>query len=452
MNTKDREDFVQAMRETNVDQDLLRQATFAIDYERTVTDLEARLRGGYKFQEIIQAALGTTMDFYDADSALVISIDMDLMMAKPEFEVHREGFPPVCGTEPMFLNDYPAILEAIRAAVRSGQIFPYTEVLSLLTQDKKAYQRIAQIGIHSLMAAPYQKRNCGFVAVINPGRYKEFPSLLQVLSYVTVAEINEMNLMRASKRCIFDINDLADNQVYVKLIRGFELRTKEGVITSRDITRKQSISFLLVLLWQNGHTTTASALIKRIWGDEEMSPERERQLRNLGYSLNRDIAYLFPTEGFIQISKTGYSINSRYSVTTDLDYFSYGIRDIEGISNPEIRLEKYMKALEKFSGLVLPECDHQAVTYIVEIYDNQRKSVQDVCLALMYELGRYERMHEFIYTISIEKRMGCKSCLLGREVKPCFEPGRSCAESVPEECKSAFGCPDGGAKGHAGLR
>lgn len=157
MSKKEMEDFVQSLGKSEVDQDLLRQAMYAIDYERTVTDLEARLRGGYRFQEIIQAALGTTMDFYDADSALVISIDMDLMMAKPEFEVHREGFPPVCGTEPMYLNDYPVILEAIRAVVRSGQIFPYTEVLPLLTQDKKAYQRIAQIGIHSLMLPRIRK-------------------------------------------------------------------------------------------------------------------------------------------------------------------------------------------------------------------------------------------------------------------------------------------------------
>jgi len=172
MSVKDIGTMVKTLQEAGVDEELIQQITYAVDYEKTVSALEARLRGGYKFEEIIGEALGTTLDFYDADNVLVINIDMDLMMAKPEFEIHREGFTPVCGTNPMYLNEYPAILEAVREVTGRCQIVPYTEILPLLKYDAKTYNRILHLGIHSVMAVPYHKRNIGFVIAINPRRYK----------------------------------------------------------------------------------------------------------------------------------------------------------------------------------------------------------------------------------------------------------------------------------------
>ncbi|MCC8051307.1 MAG: hypothetical protein LIP10_11730 [Clostridiales bacterium] len=174
--------------------------------------MEARLRGGYKFQEIITDTLATTMDFYDADSALVTSVDPDLMTAKPEFETHREGFLPVCGTAPMDLNEYPEILTAVRMVSKDNLAIPYTDVSRLLKEGSKESLRMEQIGIHSIMAVLYNKRNAGFAVVINPRNYIKHPehnSLLQVLSYVSVAEINEMNLMNCQKGSFSEEGELA---------------------------------------------------------------------------------------------------------------------------------------------------------------------------------------------------------------------------------------------------
>lgn len=211
---------IKTLEAAGIDPEMIGQIQFALDFEATVTLLEARLRGGYQFQEIIMDALKTTMDFYDADSALVVSLDMDLLIAKVEFEAHQEGVMPVCGTEPLYLTDYPEIMEVLHRVSNKMEAFPFTEVFTLLAKGSKSYQRLEQTGIQSIMAVPYSKRNTGFVAVINPRKYKDRQDeneLLQVLSYVTVAEINEMNLMNYQRNSFFDSDDLAPNDVYVSV-------------------------------------------------------------------------------------------------------------------------------------------------------------------------------------------------------------------------------------------
>ncbi len=407
MNAKNIESIVAALRAANIAPEIIEQVQYDADYESTVSALEARLRGGYAFEEIITEALGTTMEFYDADSAIVISVDMDLLIAKPEFEIHRPGVMPVCGTEPLYLSDYPEFLAALKPITKNVTAFPFTEVIKLLSQSSKEIKRLEQLGIQSIMAVPFSKRNQGFVAVINPRRYTTNPehnSLLQVLSYVVVAEINELLLMNRQRNAFFDENKLAPNDVYVKLLNGFEIQTVEGVVTEKDFKRKQSVLLLALLLTQSG-AVSVDALVKDIWEDSSNLIEPERTLKNLSYTTKKSIIHLFPKNGFLEIKKSGYSIGHRYNVMTDLDWFSYQIRDAEGIQNTKARLEKMLTALNGFTGVVLPQHDHRAIEHIVERYETRRKAVQDTCLSLMYELSEYNQMREFIGSITVSRSM-----------------------------------------------
>lgn len=406
MSVKDIEGMVKTLEKAGVAQELIGQIKYAVDYESTVTALEARLRGGYQFQEIISDAMRTTLEFYDADSVLIVGLDTELMIARPEYEVHREGFMPVCGTEPMYLNEYPEILMALSRVGGNLSSFPYMEMSSLLEKGSKEFRRIEQVGIHSIMATPYAKRSTGYVIVINPRRYTECSdenSLLQVLSYVTVSEINEMNLMNCQRSTFFDDNDLMPNDVFVKLLNGFELHTKEGIMREDDIRSNLSVLFLTHLLVKKGASISAKELVKAVWEDTSALGDPEQRLRNLSYSTKTKIIRLFPSNGFLTISASSYSIGRKYNVITDLDWFGYRVRDIQGISDPQKRLDRYLKLLDSFSGVVLPHQSHASLKTIDSLYEEKREEVQRECLALMYELKQYRSMHDFINRITLSK-------------------------------------------------
>ena len=403
MSVNEMEELVQTLHTAGIRPELIEQVAYALDYETTVSALEARLRGSYQFQEIIMDTLSTTMDFYDADSVLVISLDLDLMIATPEFELHREGFMPVCGTNPMFLNEYPEILEAVCQV--ANEICPYTEISSVLMQESKSYIRIHQLGIQSLMAVPYSKRNTGFVAVVNPRKYQSQSSLLQVLSYVAVSEINEMTLMNQQRSVFFDDGTLAPNDVYVKLLDGFELHTKEGIIKEKDLRSNQSVLFLTLLLTKKGAPISDEALLEMLWDKPEELDIPERTLKNLSYSTKKKVIHLFPANGFLEIGKSCYSISRKYNIITDLDWFGYRLRDIQGIPNPQSRLKQYLNLLNDFRGTVLPMQEHRSLKSIDELYMRKQEEAQLECLALMYDLERYSEMHEFINRINLHQEL-----------------------------------------------
>lgn len=404
MNNTEMEEMIATLKAANVPAAMLDQIVYCMNYESTVTALEARLRGSYQFQEIITDALATTMNFYDADSALVISLDMDLMIAKPEFETHREDVLPVCGTEPMYLNEYPEMLAAIRNAVNSMASIPYMAIEALLPKGSKALQRLEQIGIHSIMAMPYKKRSIGYVAVINPRKHtnhSEHNSLLQVLSYVTVAEINEMNLTACRQESFFDGGSLAPNDIYVKLLNGFELRTCEGTIKESDLKSEQCVLLLTHLLVKKGTPISEEKLIEDLWDGDCKLDYPERTLRNLSYRTKAKIAHIFPQGSPLEIGKMAYSVSRKYNVITDLDWFGFKLRDIQGISDVERRIASYERLLDDFTGFVLPMVDHRSLTHIEEMYEERRETARIECLAQMYDLKKYSEMHYFINRISL---------------------------------------------------
>ncbi|MCD8325950.1 MAG: hypothetical protein LUC90_04465 [Lachnospiraceae bacterium] len=408
MGAADIEGMVKALKTAGIDQELIEKITYCVDYEHTVTALEARLRGGYQFQEIITDTLTTTMNFYDADSALVVSVDPDLMIAKPEFETHREGFLPVCDTGPMDLKEYPEILTAIRTVSRGNLAIPYTDVSRLLEEGSKESQRMEQIGIQSIMAVPYNKRNAGFAVVINPRNYTKYPehnSLLQVLSYVSVAEINEMNLMNCQKGSYSEEGELAPNDVYVNLLNGFELHTNEGTLREKDIRSSQSVLFLTHLMLKKGSPVTQNEMADALWDKEHMPDEPEHRLRNISSNTKGKIIQIFPSINPFVNEKTAFSFNRRYNIITDLDMFGYRIRDIQGMPADEKRVDAYLELLSGFNGIVLPNVDHRSLERVDKLYEEKRKIAQLECISYMYDLGLYVRMHDFICNISLGRNL-----------------------------------------------
>lgn len=197
--------------------------------------------------------------------------------------------------------------------------------------------------------------------------------MLQILSYVTVAEINEMNLMNVGKTSESDESVLAKNEIYVKLLNGFELQTRDGTITEASIKRKQEILFLTLLLMQRGRAISEDALISLVWDDPAQLVDPYKNLKNLGYKVKRSVVHLFPENGLLQINKTGYAISRKYTITTDLDWFVHKVRDAESVADSEKRLKMYLDALEGFHGIILPNLDNQAIRRIAEMYE-QKKS------------------------------------------------------------------------------
>ena len=215
------------------------------------------------------------------------------------------------------------------------------------------------------------------------------------------AELAAQGKAIPAQRVLCSGQALLENEVYVKLLDGFELHTKAGIATEQSIGRKQGTLFLVLLLLQKGRLLPAQSLLHSLWDDLDVLDAPERALKNLSYNVRKKIEHLFSENDFLEIHNAGYAVSRRYTVMTDFDHFVLRIREADVIPDIDEKLERYVEALDAFQGVVLPRHHSKAIDRITAQYDRKRMDVQNTALSLMFGLHQFEQMHELIDQASI---------------------------------------------------
>ncbi|MCD7957176.1 MAG: hypothetical protein LUG93_15795 [Lachnospiraceae bacterium] len=364
----------------------------ALRYQITVSSLEASLRGGHDYDYIINTALVATRDFYDADSVLFANTDVNLQIAGSLMrELPREGFAPLSGDDPMYLARYPLFLKAIEY----GEPVAAPDISQLFPKDSPEYERLREGNVISFMAVPYRKRNTGIVGVVNPHRYQDRIDLLQVLSYVIVAEINEANLMEFMKENEPLTESCSDNEVYIKFINRFEIYNKNGKLTEANLKGNRNVRFLAYLLLNRGHTFSGDELVEILWQGSTTPTNERKALLNLCSEVRDIMRQYFPGEELIVYENYRYGISTKYNIKTDYDEML--ALCLEAKREPDIskKIEILGRVIDDYSGALLPtlyneECLKNEITY----FDLKRLEILNTYLELLNHEKRYSEMLE----------------------------------------------------------
>lgn len=356
-------------------------------------------------EEHMSVVADVAMKYHDGDSAFFFNYDKGMKTAQCTYETHRANFPPICGTEPLYLDEYPILLtmmvDVLTGIAAKKEFISFPDLSSLLPAKSKESRRMNQVGLRSLLGIAYN--DCrDFIVVVNPQKNTDQGDVLRMMSYVLTTEIEKRGV-HLPDSISFGKGDLAENEAYIGLLNGFKLRTKYGTVTEQEITSGRVISFLTLLLFQEDHMLSKKTIIDKIWGEENELAHKTRTLNDVGYKAVKSIKGLFPSKEFLEKDKYHYFIDRNYKITTELDAISYEIRDIEGIGDDELRLKKYLDLLGRLSATVLPRQKHTGIEHIVHGYDEKKKDVQNTTLELMYQLEKFEELHSFINSLSITR-------------------------------------------------
>lgn len=370
------------------------QIRYALDLEAAMSALEARLNEERICENAVSHVIQAIRNFYDADCVLVVAASQHSAMLRCIDKVYREGF-VASVLEGMLMPGTPALIQKMMQA-KSVAVW---DLHSLSEISPKAYQEITSAGIESVHTVPYGVPGDGLLIVCNSRRYAFCSSFLRLASYVVSVELAAQSKPGKAAYPSGSQDTPSgheNNEVYVKLLDGFELHTHAGIATEQTIGRKQGIIFLVILLFQKGRLLPAQSLLHSLWNDPETLDDPERALRNLSYNVRKKIEPLFTENNFLEIHKSGYAISRRYTITTDFDRFVLRIREADELPDTASKLERYMEALDSFHGVVLPRHSAKVIARIVDQYERKRIDVQNVSLSLMFLLKQFDRMHDFI--------------------------------------------------------
>ncbi|MCD8353015.1 MAG: hypothetical protein LUC47_01680 [Clostridiales bacterium] len=380
-------------------------STPSVNLQKAIAIIMDEVSTNCPIEELMSVVADVAMKYHDGDSAFFFNYDKGMKTAQCTYETHRANFPPICGTEPMYLDEYPGLLtmmvDVLTGIAAKKEFIFFPDLSSLLPAKSKESRRMNQIGLRSLLGIAYN--DCrDFIVVVNPREHTDQGEVLRVMSYVLTTEI-EKHGIHLPDRISFGKGELAENEAYIGLLNGFELRTKYGAITEQELTSGRVITFLTLLLFQEDHMLSKKTIIDKIWGEENLLSHKTRTLNDVGYKAVKSIKGLFPSKEFLEKDKYHYFINRNYKITTELDAISYEIRDIEGMGDDELRLKKYLELLDRLSATILPRQKHTGIEHIEHGYDEKKKDGQNTVLELMCQLKLYEEMHSFIHSLSITR-------------------------------------------------
>lgn len=373
-----------------------------IDLQTAISIIMETVSTECPIEELMSVAADVAMKYHDGDSAFFFNYDRGMKTAQCTYETHRANFPPICGTEPLYLDEYPTLLkmmmDVITGIAARKEFVSFPDFSSFLPSKSREARRMEQVGLHSALGVSL---NAGrdFIVVVNLRKNTDHGDVLRMLGYVLTTEIEKRGSSHSTGSISFGKGELAENEVYVGLLNGFELRTKYGSVTEKELTSGRGIILLTILLFEDDHMLSRDALLDKIWGSENNLSDSERTLNNIGYRTNNKLRKLFRSHDFLEKDRNCFFISNNYKITTELDAISYEIRDIEGVLDDEKRLERYIALLDRFSAVVLPRQKHQGIEQIVRLYDEKKVEVQNTVLELMYQLKKYEEMKKFIDSI-----------------------------------------------------
>lgn len=390
MTKQDFERLCTVVDQINADDEDKEALKRALKYQITVSSLEASLRGGHDYDYIINAALTATRDFYDADSVLFANTDLNLQVAGSLMrELPRDGFAPLSGNDPLYLSQYPIFLKTIAL----NKPVAASDISALFPKDSVEYKRMQKGNVYSFMAVPYQKRNTGIVGVINPHRYQDRIDLLQVLSYVVVAEINKSRLMEILQSDERLIRGSSDRDVYIKLIGGLEIHSANGILTEEHFNSNRNVRLLTLLLLKNGRGFATEEIVNSLWETDDAPLNAKKIVSAACSGIREAMRQHFPERDLIVYENSEYKVSPYYHVKTDYQEVQELYLAAEQEKDKRKKADLLYRALSEHPGRLLPsQSETPGIKPVIANYEYERLEKLNQCMELLCSLGDYRKI------------------------------------------------------------
>ena len=233
------------------------RVNFLENFVETLVKLEDRLHVSDDADEIIKETFKTACEFYEADWAGFLEVNLESKVWSPFVWYNTELNDKT--NEYLEMFEPTGIVPRWVAAMNSNDAISVPHCEDVKEGYPQEYELYKRVKANSILAVPVTPRPLGFVALRNPKRFvdKEYSGMLRLLAFVTLTNINDKmaKKMRTFIKTPKDIKSPYD--IYIKLLGEFEFHTDHGTLTYENVTYPYTIPFLsyLTLLNNKRHKT-----------------------------------------------------------------------------------------------------------------------------------------------------------------------------------------------------
>lgn len=297
----------------------IEHVNYCLEMEAGLSGLEHLLHFSDDNGEILMAAMAAACKFYQGNWAGFLQIDEEMGIWSPYawYNPCKIDLTEQLVAECENMEFLPRWIESIC----TGDPIILPDVESIKLTHPKEYDLLRRVRASSVLAVPIKPRPMGFVVVRNPQRYIHDCSMLRLLGYVMLAQVNEQKLLRSLKLAPTPEHIENESDVIINLLGSIEIVTSVGTLHEADLKSPKICRLLGYMLTHMKALYTTTELVDAIWPERVSDAEIDSNtLRALIFRLKQSFA-LISKAPLIERTSNGYRFNPKLRIITDLTMF-----------------------------------------------------------------------------------------------------------------------------------
>ncbi len=366
---------------------------YCIEQEQTISKLETCLHTTDDPKEIAMKTLKTACDFYGADWASVIDLDVSLGVWSHGWWHNPDPNITTIQYADEFENLRP-MTSWIEALKKSEPIIVLDVNDPLVSVDeRRVYEKLHA---QSVMAFPYGPNPLGFFVLRNPTRYIGRISAMKTLAYVLHRALAQQKTIDRAKMALTPDDINSDTDVIVNLFGDMEICTSAGIWKEQDFKSPKCSRVVAYLLLQRKAAHSALGIADALYPEEDIDPETVNQnIRSYIYRFRRSLEPIFKYQ-LIEYTANGYRLNPNINVMTDLQKFDRLWEQSQKKLPVSQKTHILKRAIQLYRGTVFETaCDDHWLVGIATEYKLKYIGLVNELLSILAKYDDYNGINTF---------------------------------------------------------
>lgn len=284
--------------------------------------------------------------FYNADRMYVLEMDLEMQIGVNTHEWCSDNAPAALAHGKTFPLELMSRLEQY---LKMNKPLIIADVEKIKDRYPSEYKELMKQEVGSMLAAPYSKRiHTGFIVVDNPRQYGIDPSMLLLMQYVIVLELNEIKqqqtLMKVSKRA----SQQPAEDVHINMFSRYEVISARELLNDDDFNTEQSCNLLAYMVLNRKMGYSARMLCEALWSELD-SDDPYNAVKSVVYRLRTLLSYI-GLRDLVVASHGTFALNSAYNIYTNVERLEAACKRIDASSKTDSKRRIYQSIMELYKG------------------------------------------------------------------------------------------------------
>lgn len=240
---------------------------YCIELEQTVSSLEAYLHASDDPKEIATETLKTACHFYGGNWAGILDVDVELDVWSPLWWFNMNG-----QDRTMMLFQTFEIAKFMPNWVKSfneGTPIIIPNAKAVQSEYPEEYEVYKRLEVESVIGVPFGPNPVGFLAIRNPARYINRPSMMSILAYVLHRAMAQQKSIDSSKLTLSPDEIQSDKDIIIHFFGSMAIYTSTGVLRERDFNSPKISRLATYLMLNRKSAHSPSEIVEALWPESE---------------------------------------------------------------------------------------------------------------------------------------------------------------------------------------